>query len=223
MTTRCWRMCVGAGKTLAQLSGACMELKRLGLAEKPMIVVPNHSGGPMGSGVPSGSTRRRTSSWRARTSSPSGNRQRAMARIATGNFDAVIVAHSSFEKIPVSDESVRGVRRQADRPAGGRGTWRSQGMQPGDSRRTVKELGEGEEAAGRQAEGARGSGEQGRRGDVRADGRRSRLLLTRRTPSRTSGFVIEDARASRACRTARATAPWICTSRRSTWRSARAA
>jgi hypothetical protein len=60
-----------------------------------------------------------------------------MARIATGNYDAVIVSHRSFE-LPVSDETVQALRRQADRAAGRRDP-RSQGRK-GDNRRIVKEL-----------------------------------------------------------------------------------
>jgi N12 class adenine-specific DNA methylase len=95
--------CVGAGKTW-EMVAAAMEMKRLGLASKPMIVVPNHL----------------VEQWGAaflqvyphahifvagKEGFSAGNRQKAMARIATGNYDAVIVSHSSFEKLPVSDET----------------------------------------------------------------------------------------------------------------------
>ncbi len=92
---------VGAGKTNA-MAAAAMELKRVGLAKKPMIVVPNHL----------------VEQWAAsflalypaayifvagKGSFAAGNRQKAMARIATGNFDAVIISHKSFESLPVAD------------------------------------------------------------------------------------------------------------------------
>ena len=93
---------VGAGKTWT-MAAAAMELRRLGLAKKPMFVVPNHLVEQWGAEFlklyP-----------QAACSSPgkdhfaTGNRQRAMARIATGNYDAVIVSHRSFEFLPVSDD-----------------------------------------------------------------------------------------------------------------------
>jgi len=92
---------VGAGKTF-EMVAAAMELRRMGLAKKPMIVVPNHL----------------VEQWGAaflqlypqahifvagKDQFSGGNRQKAMSRIATGNYDAVIVSHGSFEKLPVSD------------------------------------------------------------------------------------------------------------------------
>ncbi len=96
---------VGAGKTWT-MAAASMEMRRLGLAKKPMFVVPNHL----------------VEQWGAeflkiypqaklfiagREHFATGNRQRAMARIATGNYDAVIVSHRSFEFLPVSDKLFR--------------------------------------------------------------------------------------------------------------------
>jgi N12 class adenine-specific DNA methylase len=93
---------VGAGKTWT-MTAAAMELRRLDLAKKPMFVVPNHL----------------VDQWGAeflklypqahlfvagKEHFETGNRQQAMARIATGNYDAVIVSHRSFEFLPVSDE-----------------------------------------------------------------------------------------------------------------------
>src|SRR6202041_1449866 len=67
-----------------------------------------------------------------------GNRQKAMSRIATGNFDAVIVSHSSFEKLPVSDETFeRFVRQEIDRLEEAMCEARAQ---EGDHRSIVKEL-----------------------------------------------------------------------------------
>ncbi len=128
--------CVGAGKT-AQLSGACMELKRLGLAEKPMIVVPNHLVDQWGTAFlqlyPQANI-----FVAGKDFFSAGNRQRAMARIATGNYDAVIVAHNSFEKIPVSDDTFSEfVGRQIDQLE--EATYEAKAQQ-GDNRRIVKEL-----------------------------------------------------------------------------------
>ena len=92
---------VGAGKTFT-LVAAAMELKRLGLAQKTMFVVPNHLVDqwateflklyPHANLFVAGKDQFAT-----------GNRQRAMARIATGNYDAIIVSFRSFEFLPLSD------------------------------------------------------------------------------------------------------------------------
>src|SRR6202034_778601 len=67
-----------------------------------------------------------------------GNRQKAMSRIATGNFDAVIVSHNSFEKLPVSDETFkRFVDKQVDQLED---AIHQANAQKGDNRRIVKEL-----------------------------------------------------------------------------------
>ena len=67
-----------------------------------------------------------------------GNRQKAMSRIATGNFDAVIVSHSSFEKLPVSDETFKHfVDKQVDQLED---AIRETKAEKGDNRRIVKEL-----------------------------------------------------------------------------------
>jgi len=94
---------VGAGKTYTMVAAA-MELKRLGLAQKPLFAVPNHMLGQFSSEL--------------LTLYPGANilvaskddfekekRKTLMSRIATGNWDAVIVTHSGFEKIPVSRET----------------------------------------------------------------------------------------------------------------------
>jgi N12 class adenine-specific DNA methylase len=94
---------VGAGKTYEMIAAA-MELRRMGLAKKPMIVVPNHLveqwGGAFLQLYPQAHIY-----VAGKDSFAAGHRQKAMSRIATGNFDAVIVSHSSFEKLPVSDET----------------------------------------------------------------------------------------------------------------------
>ena len=114
-----------------------MELRRLGLAKKPMLVVPNHL----------------VEQWGAeflklypqanlfiagRDHFAAGNRQKAMARIATGNYDAVIVSHRSFEFLPVSDALFnrfidQEVRQLEDAILEAK-------AEKGDNRRIVKEL-----------------------------------------------------------------------------------
>ncbi len=93
---------VGAGKTWT-MAAAAMELRRMGLAKKPMFVVPNHLVEQWGAAFlqlyPQARLFVATKDHFA-----TGNRQRAMARIATGNYDAVIVSHRSFEFLPVSDK-----------------------------------------------------------------------------------------------------------------------
>jgi N12 class adenine-specific DNA methylase len=101
---------VGAGKTFA-MAAAAMEMKRLGIANKNLIVVPNHI----------------TEQWAAEWLQlyPSANilvatkkdfekrnRKKFCARIATGDWDAVIIGHSQFEKIPISAERQQEMLRQ---------------------------------------------------------------------------------------------------------------
>ncbi len=91
---------VGAGKTFTMVAAA-MELKRLGLARKPMFAVPNHMLGQF-------STELLTLYPGAnilvagKEDFESQNRKKLFSRIATGNWDAVIVTHSGFERIPLS-------------------------------------------------------------------------------------------------------------------------
>lgn len=91
---------VGAGKTFA-MTAAAMELKRLGLARKPLFAVPNHMLGQFSSELlalyPGANILVAT-----KEDFEKGKRQTLMSRIATGNWDAVIVTHAGFEKIPVS-------------------------------------------------------------------------------------------------------------------------
>ncbi|MFZ3377457.1 MAG: DEAD/DEAH box helicase family protein, partial [Chthoniobacterales bacterium] len=91
---------VGAGKTYTMVAAA-IELKRLGLATKPMFVVPNHMLAQFSSEL---LTLYPTANILAagKEDFTASNRARLFSRIATGNWDAVIVTHSSFEKIPVS-------------------------------------------------------------------------------------------------------------------------
>ena len=94
--------CVGAGKTY-EMTAAAMESKHLGLCNKSLFVVPNHL----------------TEQWAAeflqlypsanilvatKKDFETKNRKKFCARIATGDYDAVIIGHSQFEKIPISME-----------------------------------------------------------------------------------------------------------------------
>lgn len=104
---------VGAGKTF-EIVAAAMEMKRLGLCHKSLIVVPNHI----------------TEQWAAewlqlypsanilvatKKDFETKNRKKFCARIATGDYDAVIIGHSQFEKIPMSLERQRAMlERQID-------------------------------------------------------------------------------------------------------------
>lgn len=101
---------VGAGKTF-EMTAAAMESKRLGLCNKSLFVVPNHL----------------TEQWAAeflqlypaanilvatKKDFEMKNRKRFCGRIATGDYDAVIIGHSQFEKIPISIERQRSVLEQ---------------------------------------------------------------------------------------------------------------
>lgn len=101
---------VGAGKTF-EMVAAAMESKRLGLCQKSMFVVPNHL----------------TEQWAAeflqlypsanilvstRKDFESQNRKKFCSRIATGDYDAVIIGHSQFEKIPMSPERQRAILQE---------------------------------------------------------------------------------------------------------------
>lgn len=94
---------VGAGKTFTMVAAA-MELKRLGLGRKPMFSVPNHMLGQF-------STELLTLYPGAnilvagKEDFESQNRKKLFSRIATGNWDAVIVTHSGFERIPLAQET----------------------------------------------------------------------------------------------------------------------
>ena len=93
---------VGAGKTF-EMVAACMESKRLGLCQKAMFVVPNHLTEQWGSEFlrlyPAANILVTT-----KRDFEKSNRKKFCARIATGDYDAVIIGHSQFEKIPVSQE-----------------------------------------------------------------------------------------------------------------------
>ncbi len=128
--------CVGAGKT-AEITAACMELKRMGLAKKPMIVVPNHLveqwGAAFLSLYPNANIFVAGKDFFSK-----GNRERAMARIASGTYDAVIVSHKSFESLPVSDATFnRFVRREI---ASLEEAIREVNAEKGENRSIVKQL-----------------------------------------------------------------------------------
>lgn len=94
---------VGAGKTFT-LIGAAMELRRMGLANKPLFAVPNHLVAQWAADFvklyPGANILAAT-----KRDFEKENRKRLFARIATGDWDAVIVAHSSFGKVQVDPES----------------------------------------------------------------------------------------------------------------------
>ena len=96
---------VGAGKTF-EMVAAAQENKRLGLCQKSMFVVPNHLVGQWASEYlrlyPSANILVTT-----KRDFETGNRKKFCGRIATGDYDAVIIGHSQFEKIPMSIERQR--------------------------------------------------------------------------------------------------------------------
>ena len=96
---------VGAGKTF-EMVAAAQESKRLGLCQKSMFVVPNHLVGQWASEYlrlyPSANILVTT-----KQDFETGNRKKFCGRIVTGDYDAVIIGHSQFEKIPMSIERQR--------------------------------------------------------------------------------------------------------------------
>lgn len=104
---------VGAGKTF-EMVAAAMESKRLGLCNKPLIAVPNHIVEQFASEFlqlyPSANILVTT-----KKDFETKNRKKFCSRIATGDFDAIIIGHSQFEKIPMSIERQRELlERQID-------------------------------------------------------------------------------------------------------------
>ena len=102
--------CVGAGKTF-EMTAAAMESKRLGLCQKSMFVVPNHLteqwAGEFLQLYPSANVLVAT-----KKDFETANRKKFCGRIATGEYDAVIIGHSQFEKIPMSAERQRTILEQ---------------------------------------------------------------------------------------------------------------
>nr|WP_242952578.1 SNF2-related protein [Anaerosporobacter mobilis] len=104
---------VGAGKTFEMIAGA-MESKRLGLCQKPLFAVPNHLTEQWASEFlrlyPAANILVAT-----KKDFETKNRKKFCARIATGEYDAVIIGHSQFERIPVSlERQERLLREQID-------------------------------------------------------------------------------------------------------------
>ncbi len=96
---------VGAGKTYT-MQAACMEMRRLGLTKKAMFVLPNHLTEQQGSDFlkiyPGASILVATEKDFERA-----NRKRFLARIATGDYDSILIGQSQFERIPMSNEFQR--------------------------------------------------------------------------------------------------------------------
>ncbi|MBY7043783.1 pentapeptide repeat-containing protein [Clostridium botulinum] len=94
--------CVGAGKTFEMIA-SCMELKRLEIAKKSIIVVPNHLTEQFGADFlrlyPNANVLVTT-----KKDFEKQNRRRFISRMATGNYDAIIIGNTQFEKIPISKE-----------------------------------------------------------------------------------------------------------------------
>lgn len=105
--------CVGAGKTF-QMIAAGMESRRLGLAQKNLYVVPNHLteqwGGDFLRLYPGANVLVAT-----KKDFEPANRKKFCSRIATGDYDAIIIGHSQFERIPLSKErQAASIERQID-------------------------------------------------------------------------------------------------------------
>lgn len=105
--------CVGAGKTF-QMIAAGMESKRLGLSQKNLYVVPNHLTEQWGSDFlrlyPNANVLVAT-----KKDFEPANRKKFCSRIATGDYDAVIIGHTQFERIPLSPErQAETIERQID-------------------------------------------------------------------------------------------------------------
>ena len=103
--------CVGAGKTF-QMIAAGMESRRLGLAQKNLYVVPNHLTEQWGSDFlrlyPGANVLVAT-----KKDFEPANRKKFCSRIATGDYDAIIIGHSQFERIPLSRErQIASIERQ---------------------------------------------------------------------------------------------------------------
>lgn len=102
--------CVGAGKTF-EIVAAAMESKRLGLAKKSLVVVPNHLTEQWGTDFlrlyPGANVLVAT-----KKDFEPANRKKFCSRIATGDYDAVVIGHSQFEKIPLSPERQKAILQE---------------------------------------------------------------------------------------------------------------
>lgn len=104
---------VGAGKTFV-MTAAAMEMRRMGMAKKPMIIVPNHLVEQWANEFKQLYPLANILAARKEDFEKT-NRQKFCGRIATGDWDAVIMGHSSFEKIPVSRElEEKNLQKQID-------------------------------------------------------------------------------------------------------------
>ena len=124
----------GAGKTY-EMVAAAMEKKRLGLCSKTLVAVPNHLTGQFASEAlklyPNANILVTT-----QRDFEKSNRKRFCAKIATGNYDIVVIGHSQFEKIPLSDaRKAEFIRKQIDELE-----MQLESMDNSDSRLTVKQL-----------------------------------------------------------------------------------
>ena len=102
--------CVGAGKTF-EIVAAAMESKRLGLAKKSLVVVPNHLTEQWGADFlrlyPGANVLVAT-----KKDFEPANRKKFCSRIATGDYDAVVIGHSQFEKISLSPERQKAILQE---------------------------------------------------------------------------------------------------------------
>ena len=102
--------CVGAGKTF-EIVAAAMESKRLGLTKKSLVVVPNHLTEQWGADFlrlyPGANVLVAT-----KKDFEPANRKKFCSRIATGDYDAVVIGHSQFEKIPLSPERQKAILQE---------------------------------------------------------------------------------------------------------------
>ena len=126
---------VGAGKTFEMVASA-MESKRLGMCSKSLFVVPNHLTGQIGREFLQLYPSANIMVADKKDFEPK-NRKRFIGRIATGEYDAVIIGHSQFEKIPMSKEhQVKHLEEQIDQIIDFIGEYKNDRNQ----RFTVKEL-----------------------------------------------------------------------------------
>jgi SNF2 family N-terminal domain. len=149
---------VGAGKTFEMIA-SIMESKRLGIANKSLMVVPNHlteqTAAEFLKLYPSANML-----VAKKTDFETKNRKKFCARIATGDYDAVIIGHSQFEKIPVSAErQSRFIQQQMDMVENAIEDMRDDY----ENKFTVKKTRKNVEDAGSKAEEPRQGGEKGRR------------------------------------------------------------
>ncbi len=104
---------VGSGKTFSCIAAA-MESKRLGLCQKSLVVVPNHLTEQWGSDILKLYPNAKILVATQKDFEPA-NRKKFCSRIATGNYDVVVIGHTQFEKIPLSPERQKAIiQKQID-------------------------------------------------------------------------------------------------------------